>query len=277
HYTNETSVAPALPPEPSPTGNSNTNAAQLLSHELVEQRSSDTESQLADIDSQRDPPSQPPQMQSTLQEASGQMVGQIFRTLAKEFHILVCGSPRVGKSTLINAICGRKVAETKDGLASCTKTMRCYTIEGQCEIDANITHYKYNFWDTPGFESCDKDDIRSEVKKIVKTPESKPLCMIFCASPGTFVDLAQLEWLLNLCISQKHIFCALVCTNKYAGQAKSRRAVLNDKGLLSKYVNDPPREENDIVFYGNVGLCTSVNSQPFEADDRTLPASDTSE
>lgn len=96
--------------------------------------------------------------------------------------------------------------------------------------------------------------------------------MIFCAAPGTFVDPTQLKWLLNLCVNDKHIFCALVCTNKYAGQVKSRRAVLDEfDRLLSEYVTDQPRMEKDIAFYGNIGLCTCVNSEPFDQDDRTLP------
>ncbi|CAF1428598.1 unnamed protein product, partial [Didymodactylos carnosus] len=282
----------ALVREPGPANDSNTSAIQPLSYKTIEQKQPNTERQLVDIDSQCIPLTLTPpapliddvsandaaifqeKLRSTLREAADQIVGQIFQALTKEFHIIVCGSPRVGKSTLINAICGQEVAETKDGLASCTKAISCHTLEGECEIDSKIIHYKYNFWDTPGFESWEKNDIRPNIKAIVKKPESKPLCMIFCASPGTFVNLEELKWLFDLCIREKHIFCALVCTNKYAGQTKSRRAVLDDfKGLLSTYVNDQLREEKDITFYGNVGLCTSVNSQLFEDDDRKLEAS----
>ena len=200
------------------------------------------------------------------------MVIDVFDSLAKDIHIVVCGSPRVGKSTLINTICGREVAVVREGLASVTQSISCYTTEGECDTESGTAHYKYTFWDTPGFESWEKDDIRTKVKAIIKRPESKPICMTFCASPGTFVDLTQLEWLLDLCINEKHIFCALVCTNKYAGPVKSRRAVLNEfHKLLSKYVTEPPREVNDINFYGNIGLCAAVNSEPYEDDDRILP------
>lgn len=213
-------------------------------------------------------------MRQAIMDSIEEMSPEVFYNVAKDMHIIICGSPRVGKSTLINAICGREVTVTGVGLSPITQTISPHTTEGECRIESRTIHYKYTFWDTPGFESWEKQNIRSNIKEIFKTPEFKPLCMIFCASPGTFVDLSQLEWLLDFCIKEKHIFCALVCTNKYAGSVKSRRAVTNDfKRLLSKYVENPPREdkENDIVYYGNIGLCTSVNSEPYEDDDRVLP------
>ncbi|CAF0805552.1 unnamed protein product [Adineta steineri] len=214
------------------------------------------------------------EMQSILFDAKDQMVDDIFNGLSKDTHIIVCGSPRVGKSTLINAICGREVAEAREGLASVTHSISSYTMEGECHSESGPKKYKYNFWDTPGFESWEKDDIRSKMKSIIEEPDAKPICMIFCASPSTWVDLTQLEWLLDKCIIKKHIFCALVCTNKYAGQLRSRRAVLESfNKLLSKYVDTPPREANDITFYGNIGLCASVNSEPYELDDNILPKS----
>ncbi len=35
---------------------------------------------------------------------------EVVDNLTRDVHIVVCGSPRVGKSTLINAICGREVS-----------------------------------------------------------------------------------------------------------------------------------------------------------------------
>ncbi|CAF1240610.1 unnamed protein product [Adineta steineri] len=218
------------------------------------------------------------EMQSILFDAKDQMVDDVFNGLLEDTNIIVCGSPRVGKSTLINSICGREVAEAREGLASVTQSISCYTKEGVCNSESGPKNYKYTFWDTPGFESWEKNDIRSKVKSIIEKPDAKPICMIFCASPTTFVDLTQLEWLLDLCINKKHIFCALVCTNKYAGPLKSRRAVLETfNKLLLKFVDNPPREENDITFYGNIGLCASVNSEPYELDDNILPISGVNE
>lgn len=213
------------------------------------------------------------EIRTILKESSSDMIDNIFSNISRDLHIVVCGSPRVGKSTLINVICGKELAKAKEGLASVTKKIECYTTEGQCDTGSNMIHYKYNIWDTPGFESWEKDEIKPKVKEIIEKPDSKPVCLIFCASPGTFVDLSQLEWLLNKCINKRHIFCALVCTNKYAGSKKSRQAVLDEfNRLLSKFVSEPPRIENEISYYGNIGLCASVNSVPFDGDERIIPA-----
>ncbi len=218
------------------------------------------------------------EIRTIIQESNFDMVDEVFTNISRDLHIVVCGSPRVGKSTLINVICGKEVAKAKEGLASVTQTIQCYTLEGPYNTGSKELYYKYNFWDTPGFESWEKANIKLKVKEIIEKPETKPLCMIFCASPGTFVDLTQLEWLLNLCINKRHIFCALVCTNMYAGQKKSRLAVLDAfNGLLSKFTNDPPRTDKDVTFYGNVGLCAAVNSEPYEDDDRILPPCGTNE
>ena len=214
------------------------------------------------------------EMRTALQEPSSHMIEEIFTKLSQDTHIIVCGSPRVGKSTLINALCGRIVSKTNAGLAAVTQDITCYSVGGELDTGSEIVSYKYNFWDTPGFESWEKNNIQSKIKEIIEKPETKPLCMIFCASPGTFVDLERLESLLDLCILEKRIFVVLVCTNKYAGQVKSRRAVLEDfNGLLSKYSKYSPKIENDITFYSNIGLCAAVNSEPYEDDDRILAVS----
>ena len=60
-------------------------------------------------------------MRSILAESSEHMVSDIFKQVAGDMHVIVCGSPRVGfKSTLINALfCGRlEVAPAGEGLAS---------------------------------------------------------------------------------------------------------------------------------------------------------------
>ncbi|CAF5127306.1 unnamed protein product, partial [Rotaria sp. Silwood1] len=49
-----------------------------------------------------------------------------------------------------------------------------------------------------------------------------------------------------------------------------RHAILNEfKTLLSKYVNHTQqiREEHGIYYYGQVGLCTMVNSREFVDED----------
>jgi hypothetical protein len=162
----------------------------------------------------------------------------------------------VGKSTLINALCGSPVAKVNDTLAldQCTRTTNCYKID-------NI-----HFWDTPGIQQWSRLDIDSYVNSAAL--RQPPLCMFYCASPGSFAKLQQLDMLLDECIRRRHIFCALVVTNMFSNA--NRHAVLDEfKTLLSKYV-DPTRdirEEEGVWYYGQVGLCTIVNSQEYVNED----------
>ncbi len=60
------------------------------------------------------------------------------------FSIILCGPPRVGKSTLINTLCGQQLAKTDRSLSlfSCTKTITEYKM-----IYSNTI---ISIWDTPG-------------------------------------------------------------------------------------------------------------------------------
>jgi hypothetical protein len=96
--------------------------------------------------------------------------------------------------------------------------------------------------------------------------ESNPLCMIYCASPGSFARLDQLEWIIDTCI-RSNIYCALVCTNKYSGGSEHRQQLLNDfNSIILKY-RSMTKDEHNIKYYGNIALCTSVNSIIFEDED----------
>ena len=197
------------------------------------------------------------------------MRGNIFK-MFNEFNVIVCGSARVGKSTLINAICGKVLAKTSPGLDSCTKDISRYVLNGECRIDDQLISYTYNFWDTPGFESWNKEDIRTNFGKIMEKPKSDPLCMIFCASPGAFANTEQLQWLLDVCIREHKLLCAFVVTNKWAGQKSQRLAILNKyKELLAKY-NPQTSEEDGVTYFGNVALCTMVNAQPYIDEDQNI-------
>ncbi|CAF1552807.1 unnamed protein product, partial [Adineta ricciae] len=127
-------------------------------------------------------------------------------------------------------------------------------------------NYQYTFWDTPGFESWDREAIRKYLKTIKTTPKSSIICMIYCASPGSSANLQQLGWLLDECI-KLHIFCALVCTNKSCRDRKRRDAVINDFQHILQRHQTKTRDENGIAYFGNVGLCTSVNSVAFTDDE----------
>ncbi|CAF4000693.1 unnamed protein product [Rotaria magnacalcarata] len=183
-----------------------------------------------------------------------------------EINIVLCGSPRVGKSSLINAICQRTLAKTSAGLDSCTHAVSRYIIKGSSEKESEIINYQYNFWDTPGFENWTQEEIQNNLERIFKKPKSDILCMIYCASPGSFANLQQLRWLLDECM-RKQIFCALVCTNKWGGQKRQREAIMKDFQQLLENYNTKTREENGIIYFGKKGLCTAVNSEKFVDED----------
>ncbi|CAF3331315.1 unnamed protein product [Rotaria socialis] len=183
-----------------------------------------------------------------------------------EINIVLCGSPRVGKSSLINAICQRTLAKTSAGLGSCTHAVSRYILKGSSEKESEIINYQYNFWDTPGFETWTQEEIQKHLERIFKKPKSDILCMIYCASPGSFANLQQLHWLLDECM-RKQIFCALVCTNKWGGQKKQRDAIMKDFQRLLENYSTKTREENGIIYFGKKGLCTAVNSEKFVDED----------
>jgi len=177
-----------------------------------------------------------------------------------EFNIILCGSARVGKSTLINALCNKKVAETSGSLASCTKKVEKYIVDGF--NSKTNTSYKINFWDSPGIESWNEKDVKNFITDIVQI--SNPICMIYCASPGSFANLDQLDWIIQNCYGLK-IFCALVCTNMWSN--RNRNLVIKDfNKIMSKYSDEIYKEE-EITYYGDIGLVTMINSKDYNDEE----------
>jgi capsule polysaccharide modification protein KpsS len=90
--------------------------------------------------------------------------------------------------------------------------------------------------------------------------------MIYCASPGSFANRKQLSWMLDEC-TKRQIFCALVCTNKWAGHKAQREAVMQDFQKLLERHHRATRDENGVIYCGNMGLCTAVNSERYEDEE----------
>jgi GTPase SAR1 family protein len=184
--------------------------------------------------------------------------------MAKEFNIVVCGSARVGKSTLVNALLGKEVAKTSSSLCAQTDQMEKYVLNGVYNEASNSNEYSITIWDTPGIESWTKEHVQQHISKIMM--QSNPVCMIYCASPGSFACIDHIKWIIETCI-KSNIYCAFVCTNKYSGGHQKRTQLLKEfHALLSEY-EPMTKEENYVRYYGNIALCTSVNSIPFENED----------
>jgi len=177
------------------------------------------------------------------------------------------GSPRVGKSTLINAICNSNEAQTSPSLDSCTQKITCYTLKDNQQRYPNVKPFEIHFYDTPGIESW--KDKSGEITMLQFIEKINPLCVIYCASPGAFAPLEQLHSILEYCKS-KDIFCALVCTNMWC--SGKRDHVINEFKKQLEFFG--PEEEKEcflkddqdghkITFFGKGALCTMVNSETY--------------
>ena len=146
----------------------------------------------------------------------------------QEFTFVVCGAPRTGKSTLINAIINKELAPTKSGPCAVTLETKCYSLEGICPSEETQEYQKFqiNIWDTKGITSWNKS-----IADIID--EKHPMCMILCASPGSFAKDESIRLLINQCVSF-NVFVALVCTNQWNDSDEKRIKVMQEFNDLFK-------------------------------------------
>jgi ribosome biogenesis GTPase A len=191
-----------------------------------------------------------------------------------QFNVLISGSPRVGKSQLINALCGgEKLAKTSASLGSCTTKVECYTLEDNQQQTPGINPFRINFYDTPGIESW--IDQNGQAKMLDYIRETDPVCLIYCASPGSYANLDQLEFVLKYC-HENQIFCALVCTNMWAGDGGARNGVLKDfekelaffgARVKKQFEQQHDQSLHEVIHFGDGALCTMVNSKEYRNKD----------
>jgi len=183
----------------------------------------------------------------------------ITKRLDKEFSIVICGSPRVGKSTLINSICHKELAKTSSSLNSCTQEIGEYFYD--------VSHptagaYRIKVYDTPGYENWQESDVRQMfVDQILRTD---PICVIFCASPGSYANLEPLSWIVEICRS-KSIFIALVCTNMFGGA--NRKSVIDDFSRILNKFGQMTDQHDKINYWGDFALTAMVNSVAYTDEE----------
>ena len=102
---------------------------------------------------------------ATLKDVEDFFLKRCTRQDSNEFSLLITGKTGVGKSSLVNALVGRRVGEEKHGIAHSTVT----------SYDIDIKGVKIRVWDTPGLQDDDDDDEEDEEEEDGKGNDEKYL------------------------------------------------------------------------------------------------------
>jgi GTPase SAR1 family protein len=162
-------------------------------------------------------------------ENNPNFIAQHVQCKLQEYTLVVCGGPRTGKSTLINAILNKKLAPVAPGFNPVTLENTCYKIDGVfpeildehtgVEQQESQT-FQISVWDTKGITAWDES-----IAKIIR--EHNPMCVILCSSPGSFAKDDFIRPLIRECVNL-NVLVALACTNQWNDSDIKRQRVMEE-------------------------------------------------
>lgn len=189
--------------------------------------------------------------------------------LPKKYSVMIWGAPRVGKSSLINAIVGSRVAKVGASLDSVTKEAKEHTIE--VEFTQKDTGKKRNvtvsFWDSPGVEDWSPENFTNYVSSVAN--QSVPVCAIYCASPGSFAATDSIKRFTQT-LHKQNVLDVLCITNMHSGDddgfegvLKQYKEIMTDSGLNVTALETENFWKATDAQGKTRGLITCVNSSPY--------------
>ncbi|CAF5033151.1 unnamed protein product [Rotaria sp. Silwood1] len=133
---------------------------------------------------------------------------------------------------------------------------------GKQGLVALVNSTRIKIYDTPGYENWNKSDLQQKFgEQLLRTD---PICVIFCASPGSYASLQPLTWIVDMC-RKTSTFIALVCTNMFAGA--NRKSVIDDFSRILNQFGQMTEHHDKINCWGNFALTAMVNSVAYTDEE----------
>lgn len=117
-------------------------------------------------------------------------------------NVVLFGAAGSGKSSIINMLAGRDVAQVNNGLQGCTFESTCYEVE--------IHGSKFNLWDTAGLNEAPTGVVPDNkatlgLLRLLKNLDSGVNLLVFCMRGPRIQDVAPMNW---------HLFYEIICDRK---------------------------------------------------------------